>query len=392
MKTKIMSRFFLVLLISLFMAGNVWAKLDTRLKLVDKIVDPSTSTGAITVALEVKGDGVVHKIRGFQNAFQLDPSLTNHLKAVTFKEVVFPKRTDGDGYVTTADSLIYTLSELKYTRVRFIFAHFSGSYVEIPAIMDWISLLQVEIKYDLLPDTAKVTWFPNPYQPTYLVTEDNGNDLTGEEIQIDPFLAEFVMNNTFVPVELASFEARSEDGAAQLSWRTGSETDNLGFRVYRSFNKSGPFLALNQKMIPGAGTVSAEQSYSFVDEDVVIGQTYYYKLADISINGTITMHAPVMVEIAAPSVYDLGQNYPNPFNPETTIIFKLKSEGMVKLDVFNIWGQKIRTLIDATFKAGKHHVVFDGCSDNGLKLPTGTYLYRLETKEFSAIKKMLIVK
>ncbi len=85
--------------------------------------------------------------------------------------------------------------------------------------------------------------------------------------------------------------------------------------------------------------------------------------------------------------YELQQNYPNPFNPTTTIKFKLAKAGNVNLYVYNVLGQKVKTLVDESMFAGEHSVRFDASG-----LASGLYFYRLETNSFSQIKKMLLVK
>jgi hypothetical protein len=88
-----------------------------------------------------------------------------------------------------------------------------------------------------------------------------------------------------------------------------------------------------------------------------------------------------------PGTFALEQNYPNPFNPTTTINFSLAKASNVKLLVYNILGQQVRTLIDTRMNAGQQSVVFDAS-----KLASGVYFYRLETGNFSSVKKMLLLK
>jgi len=85
--------------------------------------------------------------------------------------------------------------------------------------------------------------------------------------------------------------------------------------------------------------------------------------------------------------YELEQNYPNPFNPVTNIKFTLPQAEKVRLDVYNIIGEKVITLIDKDMEAGFHSIPF-----NAANLSTGTYIYRLQTRDFSQTKKMLLMK
>ena len=88
-----------------------------------------------------------------------------------------------------------------------------------------------------------------------------------------------------------------------------------------------------------------------------------------------------------PASFELYQNYPNPFNPSTRIIFRLNETGITKLNVYNILGQKVESLINEELPAGTHQVTFDAS-----KLSSGVYFYRLESGKFSSVRKMMVVK
>ncbi len=92
-------------------------------------------------------------------------------------------------------------------------------------------------------------------------------------------------------------------------------------------------------------------------------------------------------EEAVPATYTLAQNYPNPFNPATTIHFELKEAGMTKLEVFDITGRHVRTLVSSTMEAGSYDLRFDASA-----LSSGVYFYRMTSGDFTAIRKMSLVK
>ena len=89
--------------------------------------------------------------------------------------------------------------------------------------------------------------------------------------------------------------------------------------------------------------------------------------------------------------FRLFQNYPNPFNPATSIPYYLPVGGEVRLEIFNVLGQKIRTLVDQRQPAGNYTVRWDGTADNGQKAPGGMYFYRLKVGNYIAVKKMLLL-
>ncbi|MCX8056623.1 MAG: T9SS type A sorting domain-containing protein, partial [Ignavibacteria bacterium] len=90
---------------------------------------------------------------------------------------------------------------------------------------------------------------------------------------------------------------------------------------------------------------------------------------------------------STPNSYALFQNYPNPFNPSTTIRFILPEKSKVSLEVYNLIGQKVATLINSELNAGEYNVEF-----NGSNLSSGIYLYKLQAGNFTSTKKMLLIK
>ncbi len=90
--------------------------------------------------------------------------------------------------------------------------------------------------------------------------------------------------------------------------------------------------------------------------------------------------------------YELKQNYPNPFNPITVIEYRVPQSGPVKLEIFNLLGQKVRTLVDAHLTPGHYQVVWDGRDDQGRLVATGVYLYQLRGHNALITKKMMLIK
>ncbi|MFQ5751717.1 MAG: FlgD immunoglobulin-like domain containing protein [bacterium] len=93
-----------------------------------------------------------------------------------------------------------------------------------------------------------------------------------------------------------------------------------------------------------------------------------------------------------PDKFTLFQNYPNPFNPETTIKYEISKSAQVKLEIFNILGQEIRTLVDKEKSAGFHAVLWDGEDNQGRDVPSGLYLYQIKVGNFLDSKKMLLLR
>jgi hypothetical protein len=90
--------------------------------------------------------------------------------------------------------------------------------------------------------------------------------------------------------------------------------------------------------------------------------------------------------------FALAQNHPNPFNPTTTIQFDIPNTGPVCLEVYDILGRRVTTLVDETLAAGRHSVQFDGNNEYGIPLGSGVYFYRLQAGTFTELKKMVLLK
>ncbi len=112
---------------------------------------------------------------------------------------------------------------------------------------------------------------------------------------------------------------------------------------------------------------------------------------------TFDLHLPTDVptsikdqDAAEDLKFQLCGNYPNPFNSETVIEFTIPQTGQVKLDIFNISGQRVRTLVDKTLRPGSHVVKWDGCDDVGTSVSSGLYFYRIGFTDKKIVGKMLL--
>ena len=195
-----------------------------------------------------------------------------------------------------------------------------------------------------------------------------------------------------LPVELTSFTATARDKQVTLKWATASEVNNQGFVILRASEKDSQYTEIssfkyNDDLI-GAGTSPTQHDYNFVDKYVFNGHTYWYKLIDVNISGIRTEHGPISVKVPLmPIEFKLFQNYPNPFNPSTSIEFTLPKANDVRVEVFNIAGQNIETLLNKSMPAGYHEVEF-----NAQNLSSGIYFYKIQAGKFQDVKKMILIK
>ncbi|MCK4448543.1 MAG: T9SS type A sorting domain-containing protein, partial [Candidatus Marinimicrobia bacterium] len=92
------------------------------------------------------------------------------------------------------------------------------------------------------------------------------------------------------------------------------------------------------------------------------------------------------------NAFTLCQNYPNPFNPSTTINFEIPGSELVTLEIYNVLGQKVATLINDNLESGYHSVEWNGLTDHNESLPTGVYFCKLTFGESSKTSKMVLLK
>ena len=100
----------------------------------------------------------------------------------------------------------------------------------------------------------------------------------------------------------------------------------------------------------------------------------------------------VMDVLAIPEEYTLSQNYPNPFNPSTMISFTVPSEGHVLLNIYDITGRLIMTLVDENLGSGYHEVSWDGTDMFSSNVSAGLYIYSLQAEGVALNRKMVLMK
>jgi methionine-rich copper-binding protein CopC len=133
----------------------------------------------------------------------------------------------------------------------------------------------------------------------------------------------------------------------------------------------GGGVAVSKKPRSGTGTSSFQVCFPHASEDVR------------EIEGSSE---------SKPSDFSLSQNYPNPFNPITNFQFSLSKSSHVKIEIFNIVGQKVKVLVDEDMKPGVYSADWNSTSDNGNTVSSGIYFYRMQAGDFADTKKMVLMK
>jgi hypothetical protein len=187
-----------------------------------------------------------------------------------------------------------------------------------------------------------------------------------------------------LPIELSSFTAASNQNKVELNWQTKTELNNNGFDIERKINE-GEWN--NIGFVKGNGTTTELNEYSFSDKDIYTGgNKFQYRLKQIDNDGSFKYSDVIEVEVV-PTKFELSQNYPNPFNPSTTIRFSLPKQSQLKINIYNMLGELVKTLTEGNYDAGYHKVTL-----NVADLPSSAYIYRIESADFVQVKKMILIK
>ena len=230
---------------------------------------------------------------------------------------------------------------------------------------------------------------------------------TGQAGRIPQYILGSTNGDNPLPVELASFTANLVGNGIQLQWTTYSEIENDGFEIWRSIDNDQNFQLLsgyqNNPELIGAGNSNTTHEYSYLDGDIQNGHTYHYQLWDVSFGGERVSHAPVSVILNqvpdAARKFVLFQNYPNPFNPITYIRFQINdiksSYGTaipVTLNIYDLLGRKIKTLLNEDLNVGDYTLSWDGTNEFNQNVASGSYIYMLQIGDQKITKQLVLVR
>jgi enediyne biosynthesis protein E4 len=225
------------------------------------------------------------------------------------------------------------------------------------------------LKQSTVIDSVRVYW-PSGMQDIY-------HNLAAGQIKV-------IEEGETIPVELLNFSAKISGNNVILNWSTATETNNKGFDVLKSSDKKNWNIL---GYVAGSGSSTEQRSYSYTDEDVNQGK-YYYKLVQIDYDGTRTEKNIVEVDFNNQvTEFSLSQNYPNPFNPVTKIEYSVLSASNVEIRLFNVLGSEVAVLLNEVKTAGKHSFNFNASGFN-----SGVYFYTLKAGNYTATRKMIIMK
>ncbi len=207
--------------------------------------------------------------------------------------------------------------------------------------------------------------------------------------QIQPRDLDDIKNDGALPVELVTFSVNVHENIVNLNWETATEVNNYGFEIERQKSEEGDQIAewSNIGFVKGHGNSNSPKIYSFEDDLSNLSGSFKYRLKQIDVDGKFKYSPTIEVEIGIPAKFEVSQNYPNPFNPSTTISFSLPETQQVTVEVFNLLGQVIKTLVNEKLNAGKYNYEFDASN-----LSSGNYIYRVIAGKNVRIRKMMLLK
>ncbi len=201
----------------------------------------------------------------------------------------------------------------------------------------------------------------------------------------------------WLPVELSSFTATSlSNQQVFIQWTTQSETEVSGFYLLRGTSQSINSAVTICDLIQSTNT-SNETSYSFVDDELEPG-IWYYWLENLDMDGTTEFHGPISVTLSndndpdnliIPNFPSLNNPFPNPFSFSTTISFELNKAGKAQLEVFNLKGEKVRTLVSGEKAGGIYLIPWDGKDLRNKNCPPGVYFIIMKYGEYVASRKIV---
>jgi len=237
----------------------------------------------------------------------------------------------------------------------------------------------VDIYYSLKKNSTGPSIFPGYSWTGKLSSQNSGTITFGYNDTVDV---------SVVPVELATFEIILINGNVELKWTTVSESNNYGFEIQRSTDKIN-FRKIG--FLDGSGTTTSPRYYIFVDNTVRSGR-YYYRLKQIDTDGAFEYSNILEINAANPETISLKQNYPNPFNLQTIIRYQIPDKSHVTLELFNLLGQKVCTLVNKVQEENAYTYIWNGKDNSGKLLESGVYIYKLTAGNTMCCRKLILLK
>ncbi|KPJ61434.1 MAG: hypothetical protein AMJ46_01740 [Latescibacteria bacterium DG_63] len=189
------------------------------------------------------------------------------------------------------------------------------------------------------------------------------------------------------PASFLSANATSANGCVTLSWKMAVEVEQSDFLIKRCESPEGDFVTLHVPI-----ERRAENTFSLIDCILTPWRVYWYKIVLTTPSGS-ECYGPVGIYVEPlPADYRAYQCYPNPFSPACTIRFEIPQAGHVNLEVYDVSGRHVRTLVNGWMETGSYSEIWDGKGTDGRRCRSGVYFYRLGAGSFAAVGKMVLMR
>jgi hypothetical protein len=193
---------------------------------------------------------------------------------------------------------------------------------------------------------------------------------------------ELVKSDAPIFAKAPELNIRILSNSYELEWTGGDYKQADHYELEKSSGNSGYFSVYKID-----ADDQNEKNYTFLDQKEENSDIVYYRIKQVDKDGSTVYSSQVKVGQGPIEPFTLEQNFPNPFNPKTSIVFDLLEDAEVKVIVYNLEGKEIIKLHEGFMEKGPHKLTFDATD-----LPSGVYLYKVETPEFSQTKKMVLTK
>ena len=298
--------------------------------------------------LEIQPNGTLLTLVGDPDSNVWSPELMPGVAATVIQTIYFAEDIGLSGEITRLGYIFDSFGDFKDIPVRIFFA-VTNKMSFSDANIDWI-----------------------PFSDFTLVYE---GELTVEEEGIDLIMFDLK----------APFEYSTEDGNLVVMFQRRFYDEN--------FYWSNTFLSTmgEDHHFHSLRTYSFEEDVDIenlpTDWSAMVNNLYTNMLLTFTVEPMSGKEVYVM-----PGVFTLEQNYPNPFNPSTTITFENKVAGNVEISVYNLRGQRVKSLANDNFTAGVHKVEWNGTDDNGREVASGVYFYQMKVGDMAVTKRMVMMK
>jgi hypothetical protein len=295
-----------------------------------------------------------------------------------------PDGTDGigEGSVSSYRAVLSTSSGLDLgaqSEVRFPVTDFSG--IATPD--------DVVVYLRSTPRSGTFSALPTSVDDGSTTGDPTDDAVVGEtESQIAGGELVLASTDDALPVELADFSVVTNGSTAQLEWTTASETNNAGFEIQHrppqasQYRESG----FMESKAPG-GTSTEPHTYRYAVKDLSSG-THRFRLRQVDIDGETSLSEPIRAEVRVERTLTLSSARPNPVRRASRSTFTVRKDGAATVALYNVLGQKVRTLFERSVVPGRTYEV----RLSGQSLPSGTYFLQLAAPSGTKTRQVAIVK